>query len=233
MWVVKIGGSLLSSDALRPWIEALACYGGGNVVVVPGGGLFADQVRATQQQWGYDNAVAHRMALLAMEQFGILMSGLRPELVPAATLDEIEGVLDSARVPVWMPSELVLANPGLPACWDLTSDSLAAWLARRVGASRLLLVKSRGLDGAEVRCATVTRSGVVDALFGEFLQWSGIEAWVCGPDAHAQLPAALYAQSGYGTRIAPEPGNGNVTAATCGQGPALTCCCITQDIEAQ
>lgn len=205
MWVVKVGGSLLSSSALRAWLEALACYGGGNVVVVPGGGVFADQVRSTQQQWGYDDACAHHMALLAMEQLGVMMTGLRPELVAARSLADIAATLDGARVPVWLPRDMVLASPGLPACWDLTSDSLAAWLAKRLGACRLLLVKSRALEGAQVSCEAVSRAGVVDPLFADFLQWSGIETWVCGPDAHCELRGALYAESGCGTRIALRP----------------------------
>lgn len=205
MWVVKVGGSLLSSSALRAWLEALACYGGGNVVVVPGGGVFAAQVRSSQQQWEYDDVSAHHMALLAMEQFGVMMTGLRPELVAARSLADIAATLDGARVPVWLPRDMVLANPGLPACWDLTSDSLAVWLAKHLGACRLLLVKSRAVDGPRVSCEAVRRMGVVDRLFDDFLQWAGIETWVCGPDAHSELKDALYAETGCGTRIVLRP----------------------------
>jgi len=38
MWVVKIGGSLASDELLACWLDSLSCYGGGEVVIVPGGG---------------------------------------------------------------------------------------------------------------------------------------------------------------------------------------------------
>ena len=67
--VVKVGGSTADQPVLREWIAALA----GSalpVVIVPGGGPFADQVRNTQRRIGFSNNAAHAMAILAMEQFG-------------------------------------------------------------------------------------------------------------------------------------------------------------------
>lgn len=201
MWVVKIGGSLLSSIQLRGWLEALACYGTGNVTVVPGGGAFADQVRSAQQKWGYDDAAAHHMALLAMEQFGVMMTAMRPELSVARSFDEIQSTIDAGRVPVWLPTEMVLADRQLPANWDLTSDSLAVWLAQALGACRLLLVKSRGLEGILCDCEAAMREGIVDPLFGAFLHRGAIETWICGPDAHSELRTALYTETGFGARV--------------------------------
>lgn len=201
MWVVKIGGSLLSSEHLRGWLDAIACYGAGSVVVVPGGGVFADQVRSAQRYWGYDDAVAHQMALLAMEQYGIMMTGLRPDLAAVRSLAALTYELNHARVPVWLPRDMALADPDLPPSWYLTSDSLAAWLAQNLAARRLLLIKSRGFDTAELGCETVARSGVVDPLFCEYVRGAGLEAWICGPEAHTSLRNALYAESGCGTRI--------------------------------
>ena len=45
MWVVKIGGSLSHDPMLRKWLVELCEVGGGRVVIVPGGGDFADKVR--------------------------------------------------------------------------------------------------------------------------------------------------------------------------------------------
>ena len=44
--VVKLGGSVVRSPELDAWLDALA-KGAGRIVVVPGGGALADEVRAS------------------------------------------------------------------------------------------------------------------------------------------------------------------------------------------
>ena len=75
-WIVKIGGSLAAGPAaLGRWLLALEA-GRRRVVVVPGGGPFADTVRSAQAELGFDDSTAHRMALLAMEQYGMALCAL-------------------------------------------------------------------------------------------------------------------------------------------------------------
>ena len=47
---------------------------------------------------------------------------------------------------VWLPWHLAGREPTIAASWDVTSDSLACWLATRLGASDLVLIKSAGLE---------------------------------------------------------------------------------------
>lgn len=56
MWVVKPGGSRDSSRRLRVWLPGLAQRR--DLVLVPGGGPFSDQVRSARARWGYDDAAA-------------------------------------------------------------------------------------------------------------------------------------------------------------------------------
>ncbi len=74
--VVKLGGSVVRSGELPAWLDAIA---GAQVpiVVVPGGGALADEVRACQSQLGFGDQAAHRMALLAMDQLAWAVAGLR------------------------------------------------------------------------------------------------------------------------------------------------------------
>lgn len=141
MIVVKIGGSLGRAETLRPWLAILA-RGKGRVIVVPGGGAFADCVRTEQQRLEFSDRAAHRMALLAMEQYALILADWQPALTPCATLDEMSDALQREAVPVWLPSAMALADPAIAESWDVTSDSLAAWLARRIRARRLVLMKS-------------------------------------------------------------------------------------------
>ena len=75
MWVVKLGGSLNSDPVLPQWLELLAELGGGRVIVVCGGGAFADEVRRAQAHWHFDDLPAHNMAVLAMAQTAYLPTG--------------------------------------------------------------------------------------------------------------------------------------------------------------
>src|SRR3546814_1733087 len=84
LWVVKLGGSLAGGPELTGWLDALAA-GGGSIVLVPGGGPFADAVRTMQRRWSFGDATAHHLALLAMEQYGLMLAGLQPVLRPAAS----------------------------------------------------------------------------------------------------------------------------------------------------
>lgn len=161
MWVVKLGGSLAEAEALPRWLELLANRS--NVVLVPGGGPFADQVRVAQARWGFDDGTAHHLALLAMEQYGRMLCALRPGLEPAATPQEMRSIAGSGLTPVWMPAEMVLADPEVPPSWDMTSDSLAAWLCGRVDANALLLIKSASLD-PDCSLDALARDGIVDPM---------------------------------------------------------------------
>lgn len=142
MWVVKLGGSLGRDPLLRDWLKLLSEQGGGRVVVVPGGGAFADQVRAHQTHWDFDDLVAHNMAVLAMVQYAMMMQGLYPGLSLTVDDDSVRRVLREAGVALWAPFPLLREAPDEMSNWDVTSDSIAAWLSNRLNAERLILVKS-------------------------------------------------------------------------------------------
>lgn len=142
MWVVKIGGSLAKDPLLVDWLEQLNAVGGGRVVLVPGGGGFADAARLAQSEWHLDEVTAHNMAILGMGQFAFMLQGLCPELVLAADEVELEKVVHSGRVAVWMPMEMLRREADELTTWDVTSDSLTLWLANRLNAERVILVKS-------------------------------------------------------------------------------------------
>jgi len=97
MLVVKLGGSFAASRKLVQWIEVLADHGGGRTVIVPGGGQFADIVRTAQKQWCFADDIAHQMAIYAMVQYGLMLSGLSPILKPVADISAIRAVLRSRK----------------------------------------------------------------------------------------------------------------------------------------
>jgi hypothetical protein len=137
MWVVKLGGSLSASPELPAWLDALART---RAVLVPGGGPFADAVRHAQARWRFGAQAAHDMAILAMQQYGRMLAALQPAL--ATAFEPAELAAPRAGAALWLPQPDTLNAAGVPPSWNITSDSLAAWLAREVGATNLLLIKS-------------------------------------------------------------------------------------------
>ena len=167
MWVIKIGGSVSLSPNLQPWLDWVAEHGDGKVIIVPGGGLYADAVRAFQQQRtqsglsSLSEHAAHALAIYAMDQMAMSFVDLQPKLTLVKNPLEIAERSWQHRGMVWLPSEMLLKgmvstdvakvtldslpSNSLPASWDVTSDSLSAWLAQVLEAQQLVLVKSSTL----------------------------------------------------------------------------------------
>jgi aspartokinase-like uncharacterized kinase len=201
MWVVKIGGSLAYGAELPAWLAALALHGGGRVVIVPGGGPFADLVRRAQAHQGYGDATAHAMALLAMAQYGLMMAGIEGRLVAAAGPSQIREALATARVPVWIPPGSDGA-PGVRASWEVSSDSLALWIAGQVGATDLALVKSRAPSPGVHRALDLCTEGSLDAAFPGALAYTAVETWWLGRTDHRAIGPIVRGAARPATRIA-------------------------------
>ena len=140
-WVVKVGGSHGARPShLRRLMASLAGAARRHpLVVVPGGGSFADAVRDADRRFGLGDSAAHWMAILGMDQYGHLLA----ELAPGAALVARRRELARGRLNVLLPSAWFRRVDPLPHSWDVTSDSIAAWLARALRARHLLLVKHR------------------------------------------------------------------------------------------
>lgn len=141
--VVKVGGSLATRpDDLRRLGDAVTRAARSHaLVVVPGGGPFADQVRAFDKAHGLSADSAHWMAILGMDQFAYALSDVIAESQIVEDRLAMQTVHEEGRVPVLAPSRWLRATDELPHSWDVTSDSLAAYLATLLGADQLVLVK--------------------------------------------------------------------------------------------
>ena len=186
---MKLGGSHAGGPHLKDWLAAIAAKAG-SIAIVPGGGPFADAVRTAQAGIGYDDRAAHAMALMAMAQFGSALESLNPALRLAASRSAILRALKERKVPVWSPERMARAA-ALPETWELTSDSLAAWLAGGLGASRLVLVKHSRFEATTVDADELVARGVVDPLFPRYLGESGARAWLAAPTDSASLAEGL------------------------------------------
>jgi aspartokinase-like uncharacterized kinase len=177
-WVIKIGGSLLGSPELERWLTLFAKFSDGQIIIVPGGGLFADAVREAQKLSKISDACAHRLAVLAMDQFGLLLANMNTDLATARNEMELDERTWQHRCIVWLPSQMVLADDTIPKSWDVTSDSIAAWLAQKVNAQQLILVKSDKPTESELSLRMMTSTGVIDEAFSDFVLNKTFGRWM-------------------------------------------------------
>ena len=182
--VIKVGGGLLadagSLDSALAAIDAISRDV--SLLVVPGGGPFADVVRDIDRQFGLSDTAAHWMAIRGMDQYAHLIASRLPNSVLVSGPGDIESALVQQQLSVLAPYQWLRDADPLPHSWDVTSDSIAAWIAGQLGASRLVLVKPPGASGPDI----------VDPYFSDVLP-THISASIITSDRIAELGKAIAA----------------------------------------
>lgn len=186
--IVKLGGGLAREPALSHWLAAIV-EAPRPRLVVPGGGPFADAVRTLQPRLGFDDRTAHAAAILAMQQYALVLAELEPRLVPVEAEPEIEAAAVAGRSAIWFPWAMIGRDPTIEASWRVTSDSLSLLLAIRLGVPELLLVKAAALPALPIGLESLAERGLLDEAFPELARgYRGRIrlASVCAPEALAQ-----------------------------------------------
>lgn len=204
MRILKLGGSLAATPSLTGWLGAVAEAPDGPWLVVPGGGPFAEAVRDLQRRLGFDDLAAHRMAILAVQQYGLHLQGLEPRL---RLVEDEAGIRALGPAPgLVLPWRMLGRDPGIQASWAVTSDSLALVLARRLGARELLLVKSAELPAGPVPAAALAEAGVLDPAFPELAAgYAGRIRLVHRDDTLARQALGSPGEAGAGTLVRHPP----------------------------
>jgi aspartokinase-like uncharacterized kinase len=162
---------------------------GQRLIVLPGGSVFADLVRTEWARLRLSEECAHRMALLAMDQYGLALCHHCPGAEPVTDMRAARRVAAAGRVPILLASLLLRNDRHLERTFRVTSDSIAAYLAHRLGAARLVLLKSAansfGLVPHRAAAMELARRGLVDPVFPDWVPGLD-EVWiVSGSDRRA------------------------------------------------
>ena len=141
--VIKVGGSLAKSQSLKKLCKTLERISKNHkYIIVPGGGEFADVVRSLDKKFHLSTTISHKMAILAMDQYGLFLS----DLMDAFMTTKLREPRPFPKKPViFLPSRHMFEKDPLPNCWDVTSDSIAAYVASKLGIKKLILIKD--VDG--------------------------------------------------------------------------------------
>ena len=155
--IVKVGGSLYNQI---PDLAPILIASDRPLFIIPGGGPFADLVRQVR----VNNDAAHWMAIAAMEQYGWFISSF--------------GILTTDRIAVPLTTTILLPyrclrlTDILPHTWDVTSDTIAAWVAGTLHLDLLLL---KSIDGIFIngilqeQVTGLVESDIVDPCFIPFV----------------------------------------------------------------
>lgn len=207
--VIKVGGSLSRRpEVLRRLMAALAAGARGRtLVVVPGGGPFADAVRRADRRFALGDSPSHWMAVLAMDQYAVLLA----HLGGGAALVRGRGEVAADRLNVLAPASWLARTDPLPHSWQVTSDSIAAWVARQLGANMLVLLKD--VDGLfdrepggrlpaqlQRRARRGRLDGVVDRYFARALG-RRMPCWIVNGARPERVMALLETGRTYGTEV--------------------------------
>jgi aspartokinase-like uncharacterized kinase len=189
--VVKIGGSLTGRfPRLIPAIQRCDCP----LLIVPGGGPFADAVREA----GVDEESSHWMAIAAMDQVGWWIASFGVEPTDLIEIPE--------QISVLLPyAELRGCDP-LPHSWEVTSDVIAAWVASRLGLDLLLIKSVDGLYSGGELIEEVTSPLLCDEVDPSFLPFvfeHGIRVQVVNGRHEDRVAGALRGAAVRGTVIHP------------------------------
>ncbi len=188
-FVMKIGGSLIDQV---PGISRALLSSPGPALIIPGGGPFANLVRTLN----VPDEESHWMAVLGMEQYGWYISSFGISTSPVL---QVPG-----RPTVLLPYALLQNEDPLPHRWDITSDTIAAWVAYRL---RLDLVVLKSVDGimkgnSPIQQVTTPMScEEVDLGFIRFVLDHGVRTLIMNGRTIERVQALLRGELVEGTRI--------------------------------
>lgn len=140
-WIVKIGGSLFPEDAVK-LAETLV---GKSAMVVCGGGELANTIRKYDEMADYSATATHKTAILCMDITGMLLSDKVHGAESVYSISEAERILGEGKLPVLVPSKILLEEDPLEHSWEVTSDSLSLYIAHQLKAKLLIATDVDGI----------------------------------------------------------------------------------------
>lgn len=181
--VIKIGGSLqVDHGALRKLCRTIKDISNRyDLLIVPGGGKFVDLVRKLQMEHGFSDPVAHKMAILGMDLYGLMLH----DLIDGSGLTYVPKA-KARGCSIFLPYRTLSRSKELESTWEVTSDSIAVWVAAKIGCKKLLLVKMvDGIleRGRPLKCISVQKlkemnQSYVDSKLPQILEQKGMTCWV-------------------------------------------------------
>ena len=157
--VVKIGGSLFPNYA----IELAKKLENTNSVIILGGGEFANLIRKYDSQINFTQEINHWTAIDCMDIIAKLVNDKVESTQLAYSIDEIIEISDKNLTPIFIVSEFLKEEDPFECTWDVTSDSIAAYVAHSLNAKLLIVTNVNGIYTQEPKELGSTFISSIDA----------------------------------------------------------------------
>jgi len=145
MWIVKIGGSWLKNPKLPLLINFLQKFAKEKIVLVVGGGVFAETVRNVYKSNKMTEETGHILAMKATEIFAYYLKSINPDIrITNRVTNFIKKNLN-----LWLPTEKLSFEKKFQKNWESTSDSIATWLYTNNKSKGVVFIKALGFENEE------------------------------------------------------------------------------------
>ena len=171
MVVIKIGGSLQSSNYIKKWIKSIELNFNNSFFLMFGGGKYADQVRYEQKIKGLSDYEAHILAIKAMNKLTLDNLDYLNKFSKIDTLENIKKSYKKRKLFIWMPKVSDIDNLGVSKNWNSTSDSISLAIAKKFNCP-LVIVKSVKFNKKQYLNNFFLKNDLVDKDFLRYYQYT-------------------------------------------------------------
>lgn len=183
--VIKVGGSLFDlPDLSTRLLRLLDQLGESRPLLICGGGRAADLVREWDRLHQLEASQAHWLAIHSLSLNEQLLCTSLPKTRRVSSKREALQAWDNGLIPVLNSYNYLTRTSSrlvksLPETWDVTSDSIAAWVTLTWPSEELILVKSVNLPEEELNASDLADAGLVDAYFPKLAESVPCLRWCC------------------------------------------------------
>ena len=157
--VVKIGGSLFPKYA----IELAKRLENTNSVIILGGGEFANLIRRYDDEINFSDEANHWTAIDCMDIIAKLVCDKIDSCKLAYSIEDVEKISDEGFTPIFVVSQFLRENDPFECSWDVTSDSISAYVAHLLNANLLIVTNVNGIYTQEPKEPGSTFISKIDA----------------------------------------------------------------------
>ena len=178
MWVLKLGGSWIKNPKLKSLIKLINLHNKNVIALVVGGGLFADSVRQAQKHIGFDNSLAHNLALNCTEFYAKIIKSFCENI---ELVTNPEKLIIGKKLKIWTPYKYLEEKPLIDKNWNSTSDTIACWLARKIQAEGVIMIKSIDFNEDFLKIKYLQNKGVLDKNVKKYIN-AELKLKIVGPE---------------------------------------------------
>ncbi len=157
--VVKIGGSLFPERA----VELAKQLKNTDSVIILGGGEFANLIRRYDSEMNFSDETNHWTAIGCMDIIAQLVNDKVESAKLAFSIDEVKNISDDGFTPIFVVSGFLRSEDPFECSWDVTSDSIAAYVAHLLNANLLIVTNVNGIYTQEPKEPGSTFISKIDA----------------------------------------------------------------------